>query len=611
VEKGLVAERCLIVSNQRGPGDSLANLMEARGTLCSLIDSNGGASRLRRAVREFLDADPTAFYEVVYLSSPEGEAKSGCDDLLNLTQALVESSLTNPPRMWIVTQGAQPVQSAIDLSGINQGPVWGMARVIAMEHPELRAVCVDLDHSEPATAAQELFQEICAADGEERVAIRRHTRYAARLSPLKAPASSQPFALREDGTYLITGGLGGLGLLVAKWMIERGARNLVLLGRNAPSRHAEQTLEAFENAGAHVVSIACDVSRADDLNKALAEISRSLPPLRGIIHAAGILDDGVVLQQTPERFARVGAPKVHGAWNLHSLTTDMPLDFFVLFSSAAAVLGSPGQSNYAAANGYLDGLASYRRSLGLPALSIGWGPWKEAGMASAAAPAAENRWAAYGVESLTPERGLEALESSLSLDLSHVVVMPVRWSQAAQNLPPGLKTPFFSEVIVDLEARLQTDRQRKSELRRLVEAAPPASARDIVSDYVRRQVLKVMDLQPTDAIDERQPLNELGLDSLMAVELKNVLGASVDRTLSAGMLFYYPTVQALAEYLATSVLGLPQKTQSPVVVEQRDQIQSGLLDEIDQFSEDELNEALGLFADQHLMAGRYSKGSGE
>ena len=199
--------------------------------------------------------------------------------------------------------------------------------------------------------------------------------------------SDRSAAPRADATYLITGGHGGLGLAVARWLVEKGARHLVLLSRSGASSAGEEVAADLAAKGATVTTIQADVSNESDLARALSEIRNTMPPLRGVIHAAGVLDDHLLLNLDAESFRRVLAPKVLGAWNLHTLTADLPLDFFVVFSSVASVLGSPGQANYAAANAFLDGLAHDRRSQGLPCLSINWGPWAEVGMAARASSA--------------------------------------------------------------------------------------------------------------------------------------------------------------------------------------------------------------------------------
>jgi NADP-dependent 3-hydroxy acid dehydrogenase YdfG len=191
--------------------------------------------------------------------------------------------------------------------------------------------------------------------------------------------------IKPDATYLITGGLGGLGLAVASWLTQQGGRHLMLVGRSGAgnlSPEGQQTLAELQAAGVEVKIAAADISQADQIAAILRQLAESMPPLRGVIHAAGVLDDGVLLQQTPQRIHTVIAPKAIGAWHLHRLTDGEALDFFVMFSSITAPFGSPGQGNYAAANAFLDGLAHHRRGLGLPALSINWGPWGQIGLAA-------------------------------------------------------------------------------------------------------------------------------------------------------------------------------------------------------------------------------------
>ena len=213
-----------------------------------------------------------------------------------------------------------------------------------------------------------------------------------------------------DGSYLITGGLRGLGLLVAQWMSERGARHLVLTGRSAASESAAAAIREMEAKGTRVVVARGDVSDRVHLAALFSQFGHSLPPLRGIVHSAGTLDDGVLAQQTWERFEKVMAPKVDGAWHLHTLSQDQPLDFFVLFSSAVSMLGSAGQANHVAACAFEDALAHYRHDLGLPALSINWGPWSDIGAATQTG--ISHRLRMKGFQPIEPRQGLRVLEQS-------------------------------------------------------------------------------------------------------------------------------------------------------------------------------------------------------
>jgi myxalamid-type polyketide synthase MxaB len=370
--------------------------------------------------------------------------------------------------------------------------------------------------------------------------------------------------LRPDGTYLITGGLGGLGLVTARWLVERGARNLVLVGRRGPSTAAQETIDELMAAGARIVVHRADVARRDEVAAVLAAIDRALPPLRGIVHAAGVLDDGVLWQQTAERFDRVLAPKADGAWHLHELTREHDLDFFVLFSSVAAVLGSPGQGNYAAANSFLDALAHQRRALGLPALSINWGPWAEVGMMAALTEAerrrgatrqTEERTESQGLRAITPAEGPELLDLILRRLPPQVMITPVRWPAYLQRYAAGSEPPFLAELAE------HTPRPRSAEatagfsdFRARLAATPPEEQRGVIGASMRQLVGRVLGLDPS-GLEDRVPLSDMGLDSLMAVELKNWIGAEFGVPLSMTVVLGGPSIAELAALVAEQLGG--------------------------------------------------------
>jgi hypothetical protein len=224
-------------------------------------------------------------------------------------------------------------------------------------------------------------------------------------------------------------------------MVTRGARHLVLSGRRGPSASAAEAVRDLERAGAIVMVAPMDVARAEEVAAVLSRIEQSMPPLRGVIHAAGVFDDGVLLKQDWARFAGVMAPKVEGAWNLHSLTQHLGLDFFVLFSSASALLGGPGQAGYAAANAFLDGLVHYRRAQGAAALSINWGPWAEVGQAAVLGLSLQRRYAAQGIGAIAPQEGLSVLESLIQGREAQVAVLSVQWSSYLQQFPADAVPP--------------------------------------------------------------------------------------------------------------------------------------------------------------------------
>jgi acyl transferase domain-containing protein/acyl carrier protein len=391
---------------------------------------------------------------------------------------------------------------------------------------------------------------------------------------------------RPDGTYLITGGLGALGLRAARWLVQHGAKQLVLLGRRGPSADAEAVLRDLAQHDIRVRTIQVDIADLDALRHVVADIT----DLRGIIHAAGVLDDGVLAEQTWQRFEQVLAPKALGAWNLHQLTQNLPLDFFVLYSSAAALLGSPGQANYAAANSFLDALAHRRRADGLPALSINWGPWEQAGMAARV----DGRvWTAHGMEPIPPQKGDELLGTLLRSGATQVGVLPVRWPTFLRRFADGLVPPLVADFASgDNHAHTPSGQHlgQPSDLLRRLSAAPVGGQREVLTTFVIEQAKGLLGPQRAPTIDPRTPLQDLGLDSLMAVELRNTLGHALAQPLPATLLFNYPTVDALVGFLVGNVLK-QEVASEPVEPKSRDTA-SSVLDDIEQISDEDVERQL-------------------
>jgi NAD(P)-dependent dehydrogenase (short-subunit alcohol dehydrogenase family)/acyl carrier protein len=399
---------------------------------------------------------------------------------------------------------------------------------------------IDLDPSKPANESASVISEtVASGDGEDQVVWRDGQRYIPRLVKRRDFAGSG-LKFKSDASYLLTGGLGALGLQVASRMVEAGARDLILLQRSQlPPRKGWAEIEGnrfagqiaaireLESKGARVHLFSVDVATEDQMDNVFREIARSLPPLRGVIHAAGFLDDGILAQMNQSRFDRVMAPKVNGAWNLHRLTLKQQLDFFVCFSSLAGLLGSPGQANYAAANAGLDSLVHYRRQLGLPALSINWGPWSEVGMAAADAKRGE-RVAQQGFGSVSPSQGVTVLQQLLQQDRAQVAVVAIDLKRLKQTISSA-KVPMLSDLIGPTTAQpaviepvatpIQT-REDKPTIRKFVTEADPVGRRRLLQDYLIEEMAKILQLPPSE-LHMNRPLNSLGIDSLMAVEIRN------------------------------------------------------------------------------------------
>ncbi|AOX02678.1 hypothetical protein BJP34_27445 [Moorena producens PAL-8-15-08-1] len=451
-----------------------------------------------------------------------------CGSVLHLVQAIVKNQDLKSPTLWLVTQGSQSVANQSLPIQFQQAPLWGLGRVIAQEHRELQCRCLDLDPTvEENQAVAALLQEILSPGDENQIAYRQQVRYVARLERQQksltstqvvasmSEAANNQVSIQSEFSYLITGGLGALGLHSARWMVEQGARHLVLTGRKQPSVFAQQTIKELQEAGAQVLVLCGDISQQEDATKILSQIQESLPTLRGVIHAAGLLDDGLLQQMSWAEFTRVMAPKVQGTWHLHSLTQNLPLDFFVCFSSMASLLGSPGQGNYAAANAFMDAIAHHRRSLGLPGLSINWGAWDEGGMASRLESQHLTRMQAQGISPISPERGLQALAKLLGQKSTQVGVLAINWSQFLGQLSGGIKMPLLEAFSV-----AETTQAKDYKLLKRLKASSQIERKKLLITHLQTEVAKVLGMTAFQ-IDVQQPLNTMGLDSLMAVELRN------------------------------------------------------------------------------------------
>ena len=377
---------------------------------------------------------------------------------------------------------------------------------------------------------------------------------------LQIAALQTPHAtFRSDSSYLISGGLGGLGLSLAAWLAQRGAGQLVLLSRSTPSPQQDAVLAGLRAHGTQVLVVPADVAERDALVSVLRQIDDLGRPLRGVFHAAGVLDDGVLLQQTRERFERVLRPKVQGAWLLSELTQSLPLDHFVLYSSAAGLLGSPGQANYAAANTFLDALAHARRAAGLPALSIDWGAFADVGLAAQRENRAQ-RLELRGMRSIKPDEGLQILGELLASDEAQLGVVPLNLRQWGAFHQVASASTRFSALrgAGSSDAASEGDRELLARLR----AALPSKRPALIAEHLRAQVAHVLRIAESQ-VELDTPLTSLGLDSLMGLELRNRVEALFGIKVPATLLWTYPTLIALSAELARSLSGPDEPEAEP------------------------------------------------
>jgi phthiocerol/phenolphthiocerol synthesis type-I polyketide synthase C len=380
--------------------------------------------------------------------------------------------------------------------------------------------------------------------------------------------------IRADATYLITGGLGGIGLATARWMIGQGARHLALVGRNAAPDVA--ALEELSAEGAVVQVFAADVSRETELAQVLSRVRKQMPPLRGVIHAAGVLEDYFLQNLDEEKFARVAAPKIQGAWNLHALTAAHSLDFFVLFSSIASVLGSPGQGSYSAANAFLDALAYHRRRQGLPAISINWGPWASVGMAARTGQLGKGALRVF--YAMEPGQGFAILDELLRDAPSQVAVLPLIWEEFFKSLAGHEPPALLADLLGQKAASASTGPIAGGIARLPVEALQllePERRQEALVSYMQKGLAQIIGSDPAE-LDPDEPLINFGLDSLMGIELQHALESGLNMKLPIDVLMGASTLNELVRRLLDVIIpagaagtnGSPSRAGRPESVEQ-------------------------------------------
>jgi len=595
----------LVFADGQGVGSQLAEQLVSRGEACVVIRRGDGyeepapgdfriragqAEDLRAVLRAALDGERRSCRGVVHLWSMDAARGAdltvselerarvlGCESVLGLLRQVAGIGWVDPPRIWLVTGGAQSVGAGSGLHSVAQAPLWGLGRVLAAEHRELWGGLIDLDPEAPVVeSAERLCREILHGDGEDQVAYRAGGRFVARLARCASRVGRQAaWRFRPDASYLITGGLGDLGLLVARFMVEQGARRLILMSRTplpprqewldveSGTRAARQiaAVRELESLGASVHLAAVDVADEPGLAAFLAEYERECrPAIRGVVHTAGALEDATLLELNAAGLDTVFRPKVTGSWLLHQLLSRQPLDFFVLFSSAASLLGQRGQANYAAASAFLDALASLRREQGLPALSIDWAPWSELGFAvTSGARRLIRRLTPLGIGSLLPQQGLAVLAELLRRDVAGSVVLPIDWEKLSRMEGMVSLPPLLSRLIREQGADAPASERgapgadglgAESVRDEILAIALPEERRRALVGLVGRRAADILGL-PESELDVGRPLVNLGLDSLMAVELKNWVDSVVGVDLAVVTLLQGASVSELAGQIST------------------------------------------------------------
>ncbi|GAA1090791.1 type I polyketide synthase [Tsukamurella spumae] len=574
VDRGSVEGTWLLLADGTGVADRLAARLTAAGGTPVLLREDtvdgGPAPADREALAAALDRAVPAdgLRGIVHLRSLDART-DGTDPLrwtahdavlsvVHLAAELDRRGIAAPT--FLVTNGAQPVAGGVSEAGLLQSTLLGVGRVLHHELMALHSRLVDLDPRDPDGSAELLFDELGVTGSEEdQVAFRDGARLVARLHPSARSGGRIPARMRADGAYIVTGGLGALGRLVLVALAERGAGHLIVTSRaglppretwdaltDAAQRDAVAAVRAAEAAGATVHIVTVDVTDASALAASIAELrAHGVPAIRGVIHSAGAVEDQILVRMTPEQVDRVVRPKVLGAWALHRATAGEPLDFFTLFSSISAVIPSPGQGNYAAGNAFLDTLAHYRRAQGLPALSINWGPW-DAGMI--ASLGLRELYGQRGIDLIDPETGMTLLAELLGSGEVQQGVVSAHWPTVIESyaLTPLLVAHLGGgEDVGDHDGESILDR---------LDAVPAGDRAPIAVDGVRLTVSRVLRMAE-EHIPDDEPLGRLGVDSMLATELRIRVEQQFGAAPSIAFLLDNATVATIAAELL-SVLGL-------------------------------------------------------
>jgi acyl transferase domain-containing protein len=505
-------------------------------------------------VRRALASPGATYHGVVRVSQARGaeprDAAQEVSEIARLAQVLVDGKGKLPTRLWLASTGSWSLAGDFTDVAVAQGAAWGIGGVIATEHPELH--CTNLDLSSAPTGDElNVFAAWLREDGhEEQIAIRGNSSFVLRLERHESASSGEPLRFSPDATYLLTGGLGQLGLKLAGWLVEHGARQLALIGRRPPAEAAQAEIQRLESEGATVRIFNADIADEYQLTAAMHAIECNMPPLRGVFHLAGLVDSAMLTEISDEHIERTIRPKAAGTWALHRHTEKMPLDFFVLFSSLSAAMGQQGLAAYASASAFLDALSHYRQKRGLKALSIQWGPWADPNHTkSETVRRGMQAYEQQGIPQLSFEQGFAAMEQLIAEDRPTVLVAPIVWREFARSFA-GSPVPRAYMGLVPAEDTVTKSEPPLESIREKLIATMPGRPRRALLETHLAEVLAGVLKTDASRLDPGKPLGSMGVDSLMALQFVRRLAVTTSVRLPATAVFNYPTLKLLGAEIA-------------------------------------------------------------
>ncbi len=559
----------LLITDEAEAVAPLADALTARGhrhKILGLPASDADEKKLEDALRSAVTDEPTT--RILLLAAVNSDTAPSTQSLLRMQHqvlsgtrrlfcAAAAAELRAP--IWLITRGAQRVTDGDTVSPA-QSSLWGFGRAASLEHPRLWGGLADLSSGGADQWSRLIDQLVAAPAGEDQFAIRDQEVYVPRLTRRAGQPTATPPAIRPDASYLVTGGLGAIGLEVAGYLAAQGARHLVLTSRRAPSEAAQKRIDEIrEQNGCEIRAVAADVSNPHDVARVLSTVRAEMPPLAGIVHAAGEISTTPLQSLDDAEVDRVFAGKVWGAWNLSEAALNdsaMKLDFFLSTSSIAGVWGAGGQTAYSAANAFLDGLTWRLREQGVPGVSVNFGPWANAGMADEAARAELDK---RGVRPLSPAdalAGMAELLASSGKGASHGVVARIDWASFLPLYQIAGKRALFEQLQREVpESAPAAGASGSTQLVERLTAAPAQQRKKLVVDYLRDVVAEVTRIDASEIRDE-SGFFDVGMDSLMAVELRRRLERSVGKELPSTLAMDYPRLVDVADFLLGEVLSI-------------------------------------------------------
>jgi acyl transferase domain-containing protein/trans-aconitate methyltransferase len=626
------AGRWLILADESGLGEHVAAVLAKNGGEC-VIARHGAPSNLSEPHCAVLQPDVAADYRALLgrhtwrgilhcwsldatigtsdVSADLDRAEGlGCRSMLFIAQAMLALPPADSARLWVVTRGAQAAWPALDVKSIGQAPIWGLGRTFAIEHPERWGGLIDVDpEAQLDMLAPRVCREMCSPDAEDQVALGETVRLAARLTATRPPAAAQ-ISIRSDALYLITGGLGGLGNGIARWLVQRGARHLCICSQHAlpardvwpdlgPEHEAYERIRAIQNLerlGAEIHIAIADVADRAQMQAMFGQIAAKGPQLAGIIHAAARIDFCAIEAMTSSALHSALLPKVTGSWLLHELSRDLPLDFFVMFSSATTLFGAKDMGHYAASNQFLDFLAHIRRGAGIPALSVNWGAWDSIRVLGQR----RDEVARFGLKAMEATRALSAMSRLICSGVAQRMVADVDWVVLKAAFEVRGRHRLFDRIHADVAATAGATTTHDPDFamgwQEQIGRSAEEDRGERLSNLIAREVRVVLGLDAGESIDFDCGLFEMGLDSLMSVQLKSRLARAVGLTLPATLTFTYPTVNALSSYLLREAFHAPEVPSAPLRAARHDAVhadrEDGLSTGLDALNDQQVKDLL-------------------